>query len=147
MKNRDLGNFDINWGDWLRDLGWVFAVFAAILVALMFIFLRQPNWKVNEAIDRHDKHIKIETLAKIPKGPYLHRVVDTELNRVCYLNAVGGGIKCFDLDETVGENDKLRKDLLKYSNDYRKYSHNNSYYYNDKPGGKHERIKPKNQFH
>lgn len=125
MKNKnDYGvGWDFGWKNWAKDMIGMAIFFVIIGIIALAVWLSKDNWRVAEAMRRHKDAIKVETLAKIPKGAFVHRIVDEELNKVCYVNCAGGGIECFDLDEVTADDEKLREDLTKYYNGYSPWKH------------------------
>lgn len=130
MRNKNYNNLGTE--DWLDNLlTWkqilvIFVFFGIVLIGLISWFVNKPNYKIVQAMDRHENTILVETLAEIPKGPYIHRVVDKDMNKVCYVNCAGGGIVCFDLDDISISTEK-KEDLLSQHNKMRR-AYNNGYY-------------------
>lgn len=117
--------YDDNWfGDWdffnIKGILYFISLTAFGFIILWALFFRGGGtWDVKESIRKNKNHIKVTTLAEIPKGAFVHRIVDTKLRKVCYLNAVGGGIQCFDLDTETYEDLKLLEELEKEANGVR----------------------------
>jgi len=73
-----------------------------LVVGGIFIFL-MTNLRSDPIIEKQqmefEETVSVKILAELEKGAYFQRVIDKELGKVCYINAVGGGIQCFPLEE------------------------------------------------
>jgi len=79
-------------------------IFVCIIVIFFIIGSHNSiNKKIENQTDEFKNTVHIKILAELEKGNYLHRVIDEELGKVCYLNAVGGGIQCFPLNNIKHE--------------------------------------------
>jgi hypothetical protein len=83
------------WWKWALFIGLV--MFCSVFYALSVNTVEQNRIETQTEEFKTSIHVKI--LTELKKGPFLHRIIDEELNKVCYVNAVGGGIQCFSLLE------------------------------------------------
>lgn len=109
---------------WVR---WAWFVGLVIFGALLIVMSqgRHDQKEMDNRFHEFKDTVHIKLLVKLKEGPYLHRVIDEELGKVCYLNAVGGGIQCFSLnDATSGMNEEDIKKLTKKYNRPHRYNYN-----------------------
>ncbi len=104
---------------------WFVGLGIVIFMLLMALLGRDTSSSISTKEQLHEfkNTIHIKLLAELEEGPYLHRVIDSELGKVCYLNAVGGGIQCFSLDEVTSGKDA--EAIKKLTRRYRKPSRYN----------------------
>ena len=122
-----LGNWDFGI---LKVFGWtllVLSIFMGMVAGCNH--LKSAPWYIENSISKHEDTIINKVIAEIPPGKYLHRVVDKETGIVCYLNAVGGGMECFHIEEIELMHGKLPEDFMEKSkvSRYNSYTPNSHY--------------------
>jgi len=113
MEDKNLIYNNNNGSSWIV---WLVVIGAVGMLAIMGIhgWSERVPYNIQTQTDEFKKSVYVKVLAKLEKGPYLHRVIDKDLKKICYVNAVGGGIECFDYDRatfhmTEEEKEKLTK--------------------------------------
>ena len=127
-KTNPVVDYSGNW-DWGMARLFIYGIAGLSLFILMVAGcnqLREVPWEIKTTLEQCEDTVIVKTIAEIPKGNYLHRIVDTDTDVVCYLNAVGGGIQCFSIKEI-----EVLKGTPLPENFSEKPAKRYSYYYND----------------
>jgi len=103
-----------NWGKW------VCFIILLLFIGIIAILCQNNSNRVRVETQLHEFKSIVHTkvLAELKTGPYLHRIIDEQLGKVCYLNATGGGIQCFSLKELTA--DMTAQEIKKLTKTYKK---------------------------
>lgn len=134
MKNNSV--YDDSWVS--KFIGTIIFVCITSIIAFYVIngLYYKNNPTVKKQINYHANSVLIKTLVEIPPGAFIHRFIDYDLERVCYINSAGGGIWCEPLNRILENKDpELIEDVLSdvrslyTSKNVPKWEHNTKKYY------------------
>lgn len=116
----------------------IFVVISILVLFVLVIYGYESNRRseLNREINEFKATILVKPIAELENGPYIQIMVDTELRKICYINASGGGIACFDLDKTIEDKGpeferKLIKKIRSQKSYYHQYNKYNNYLVKD----------------